>query len=83
MCHQYLDFRDYVLTASQKIYATVYCIFLFADSSSEAAPRPVSAPVISSNDTNDRVKDNANEVTLSLRRPRSSAEDKGKDIFHF
>lgn len=60
---------------------TFIVFFCFADSSTEATPRPVSAPVISSNDTNDRVKDNANEVTLSLRRPRSSAEDKGKDIF--
>lgn len=56
-----------------------YMLFVDSNNDSIPPPRPVSAPVISANteNANDRVKDNANEVTLSLRRPRSCGEDKG------
>lgn len=48
-------------------------------STSVISERPVSAPIISSNSelSNDRVKENTSEVTLSLRRPKSNSEDKG------
>lgn len=44
------------------------------------AERPVSAPIISTSNSelsNDRIKENTSEVTLSLRRPKSNSEDKG------
>lgn len=64
--------------------------FFFLDLSTTTAntnQRPVSAPISSTNTTdvlsNDRVKDTNDVVTLSLRRPKNSDEDKGKDKHFF
>lgn len=60
-------------------------IYIFSDTSppTNTVERPVSAPIISSSNSelsNDRIKENTSEVTLSLRRPKSNSEDKGTQI---